>query len=535
MADLKVLIVDDEKLIRNLLKMRINWEEFGMEIVGEASGSKEALEMVESLKPDIIFTDVCMPVMSGIELSKAVAEKYPNIKIVIITGHDRFDYAKTSIKLGVFDYLLKPINGEEIRRVAEKLREKIKQERSHKNEFMNLKLQLDENLSYIREKFFNELLQVEMSRKEIQEKLSSLKLDMKPDTDTYQSAVVEISNSTENNEEDLKNFCFEQVVSLAENINKDSYCVNIFKDNSNKLVILSNSDSFDMEDFCGKLKTRIIKKYKCFACIGIGNKGQGIQKVKESYNQACEALNYKLIRGKNQIINYEEIVAENDNKWEIGSEQIEKLTFCVKSGLEDKAHGLVEEMFSDFCYNRHNTIVRVRMVLIGVLSACQQVIMENGKAAGDLKEFSSIDYDYISILDNVPDIKSYLKKYISNIILAVKKSSAKMTNRLIEQIKEYIQQNMHSSKLSLSSVAREFYISPGHLSRLFKQETNQTFVNYVTKIRMNKAMELLKETDLKVYQVGEKVGIDDPHYFSIIFKKFTGISVNKFRKINRSH
>jgi len=534
LADLKVLIVDDEKLVRNLLKMRIKWEEFGMKIVGEASSSKEALELVETFKPDIIFTDICMPVMNGIELSKVIAEKHPNIKIVIITGYDRFDYAKTSIKLGVFDYLLKPINGEEIRRVAEKLREKIKMERSHKNEYINLKLQLDENLSYIREKFFNELIQTEMSEKEILERLSCLKLDMKPDTDFFQAAIAEMSNLTEKLEGDLESFNFELVVNLAESINNDNYKLNIFKDNSNKLVLISNNDGFDMEGFCGILKTKITKRYKCAVCIGIGNKVQGIQGIKKSYTQACEALNYKLIKGKNQIINYRDVVVVNENKWEVSADKIEKLTFCIKSGLGDKASEFVEEIFSDFYYNRQNTIVRVRMVLIGVLTACQQVIMENGKIPHDLKEFNTIDYDYISVLDNIPDIKGYMKKFISDLIRVINKSGEKVSNRLIEQIKEHIQKNMHSSKLSLSSVAREFYISPGHLSRLFKQETSQTFVNYVTKIRINKAMELLKETDLKVYQVGEKIGIDDPHYFSIIFKKYTGLSVNKFRKINRS-
>ena len=140
-------------------------------------------------------------------------------------------------------------------------------------------------------------------------------------------------------------------------------------------------------------------------------------------------------------------------------------------------------------------------------------------------------YEEVSRIDNLPELKGYLKSLVFDIIEKILNSNQKKANKVINQIKEYISNNIQDSDLSLAGVAREFYVSPNHLSRLFKQETTHTFVEYITAMRMEKAVKLLKETDFKVYQIGDMVGIDDPHYFSIIFKKFTGLSVNDFRKI----
>jgi two-component system response regulator YesN len=133
-------------------------------------------------------------------------------------------------------------------------------------------------------------------------------------------------------------------------------------------------------------------------------------------------------------------------------------------------------------------------------------------------------------MDNLPELKNYLKKLMISIIDKVNCTNEKKTNKKIREIQKYITDNLHQPDLSLAGIAKEFYISPSHLSRLFKQEKSQTLVEYITKVRIDKAVSLLRDTDLKVYQVGERVGINDPHYFSIIFKKNIGLSVNDFRK-----
>ncbi|MCX7711797.1 MAG: response regulator [Clostridia bacterium] len=530
---LKVLIVDDEHLIRNLLKMRIDWEEIGMEIAGEAASAKEALELVDSIIPDIIFTDICMPFMDGIEFSKIVIEKYPHIKIVIVTGHDEFEYAKRSIKLGISDFLLKPINKVEIKKVALDLKEKIESQRTHKHEYDKLKLQLEESLPYIREKVLNELLQSELNQDEISKRLNYFKIGLNPGTDVFQIAVVEVSSSFKDvvEGEEQKILLDIQCADIIRQTFREDEYVTVFYDYAGKIVILSNNEELDLTDCCEMVKICIINKCKCFISIGIGNKVNGLSNIKLSYSEACDALNYKVVVGKNQVVNYNDINFNTDSQWRVNPNKIEKLNFYIKTGIKDKASEFIDETLPEFFYCRNNAVDKIRLEAFDILLACQHAVLELNISTAELWGDNTQPYSEISKIDNLPELKDYLRSLVSNIIDKIHSSNEKKANKLINQILEHIQKNIHESELSLSGVAKEFFISPSHLSRLFKQETQQTFVEYITKMRMEKAVRLLKETDMKVYQVGEMVGIADPHYFSILFKKFTGVSVNDFRKI----
>ena len=155
---LKVILVDDEHLVRDLLKNCIKWDDIGMKVAGEASNAHEALDLIEMLMPDIIIADIHMPFIDGIEFSRIVIEKYPHIKILILTGYEEFEYAQKCVKVGVADFLLKPINDDEIIKALLKIKEKINEERNYRNEYDQLKVQLEESLPYLKEKFLNELL-----------------------------------------------------------------------------------------------------------------------------------------------------------------------------------------------------------------------------------------------------------------------------------------------------------------------------------------------------------------------------------------
>lgn len=532
MSSLKVLIVDDEFLIRNYFKKRICWEELGMEIAGEASSAREALDLIDQIIPDIIFTDICMPFMDGIEFSKVVVEKFPHIKIVIVTGHDEFDYVKRSIKLGISDFLLKPVNPEEIRKVALELKSKIELERTHIKEYEKLKLRLDESLPYMQEKFLNELLLSELDQFEMVDKMAYFKIDMSGQSDVFQTAVVEVSDSLKEaheREEGLILLAMKCSDLIRQVLKEDPY-VHVFFDNGRKIVILSNNESLDLTDCCETIKALLINRCKCFVSIGIGNKIHGLKNIKVSYREACDALNYKVVIGKNQVVNYNDITYNSDQSWRGIPNKGEKLDFFIKTGMKHKAIELIDELFSESCFNLSITIENLRLEAFDILSTCIRVLLELKIDTSSLWEKNSQPYEDVFRMDNLLEMKDYLKSLIDKVISKIHSFNERKVNILIVQIQEYIEQNMHDANLSLSAIAKEFYISPSHLCRLFKQETKQTVVEYITRQRMEYAKKILKETNLKVYQIGEMVGINDPNYFSTIFKKFTGLSVNEFRK-----
>lgn len=533
MANLKVVVVDDEFLIRNYFKRRIRWEDLGMEVAGEASSAREALDLIDQIVPDIIFTDICMPFMDGIEFSKIVAEKFPHIKIVIITGHDEFDYAKRSIKLGISDFLLKPVNPEEIKKVALELKSKIESERMHIKEYEKLKQRLDESLPYMREKFLNGLLSGELDQEEILDKLTYFKIDTNQESNTFQTAVVEVSSSIRGGrekEEELILLAMQCSDIIRQILREDQY-VQVFFDNGRKIVILSNNGELDLTDCCEIIKNLIINRCKCFVCIGIGNRAHGLKNIKITYREACDALNYKVVIGKNQVVNYNDIMYNSDHSWRGIPNKGEKLDFFIKTGMKDKATELIDELFSEACFDLSVTIENIRPEAFDILSVCMRVLLELKIDTVSFWGKHTQPYEAVSRMDNLFELKDYLKSVIEKVIDKIHCLNEKKANMLIMQIQAYIQQNMHNADLSLSTIAKQFYVSPSHLCRLFKQETKQTVVEYITKARMECATKLLRETNLKVYQIGEKVGINDPTYFSTIFKKFTGISINEFRKI----
>lgn len=532
MANLKVLVVDDEYLIRNLLKLRINWADYAMEIAGEASSAKEALDLMDELLPDIIFTDICMPFMDGIEFSRLVVEKYPYVKIVIITGHDEFEYAKSGIKLGIFDFLLKPINAEEIKKVAKSLQEKIVQERFRENEYEQLKLRLEKGLPYVREKVLYELLQRDLDIDGIKEKLEYFKIGLNDKTDFFQTAAIEVGYSVERMEMRQEDRILLNIrcVDIIRSVFRDDNYVNVFFDYAGKIIILSNNDNVDMTECCEVIKTQVINKCKCNISIGIGNKLQGLRNICVSYKEADDALQYKVVIGKNQVVSYKDINFATNEESVANPHNNDRLSFNMKAGLKEKTLELIDQMLPESVYTRSNTMERIRLEVFDILLTCQRVLLELGIIAGDLWENNTQPYEDVSRMDNLPELKSYLKNMLSEIIDMINISNEKKTNGKIEQIRKYINSNIQRPDLSLTEIAKEFFISPSHLSRLFKQETAQTIVEYITKVRIERALKLLRDTDLKVYQIGELVGINDPHYFSILFKKNTGSSVNEFRK-----
>jgi two-component system response regulator YesN len=397
---LKVMIVDDEPLVRDLLEKCVNWGDLGIEIVGKAASAFQAIDLLDKLTPDIVFTDICMPSMDGIELAEKVLEKYPRTKVVIITGYEDFEYAQRSIKAGVKDFILKPINDEEITKVTLKIKSVIEMEKEHFDEYQLMKEQLKENSPYLKEKFFNELLLNDFEAAEIETRLQYCNI---PDIGTsFQVAVMEVHDNQNLNPEERLAFKIRCYDLIRKHLEKESL-VTVFLDNRQRMVILNHSEKLELSACCEEVRTFLVQQLPCSVCIGEGQRHQGLGNIRLSYQEACEAFQLNFFR---------------NNK----------------------------------------------------------------------------------------------------------------TSKIIQDVQHYLNEHYHNQELSLVNVAKVFYLNPSYLSRIFRQEVHRTFVDYLTEIRMENAIRLIKTTDLKAYQVAEAVGINDPHYFGICFKKYTGLSFCDYRR-----
>ncbi|TCL71572.1 two-component system response regulator YesN [Hydrogenispora ethanolica] len=529
---LKVIIVDDEYLVRDLLKNCIDWNRYGMIIAGEAASAPEALELIERETPDILFTDICMPCMDGLEFSALAIERHPPLKVVVLTGHEEFEYAQRSIKVGVSDFLLKPINDEEIAKVAARLQDTIARERNRQDEYCRLKEQLTEHLPYLREKFFNELILNPASAggNDLRSKLTYYGIELAGDN--LQVAVLESMDldRTANSWEEDRLVLAMQGMELVRQTLAEHPFDHCFFDNSQRVVILHSEAGFDLNELCEAIKTAALRRLTGAFCIGIGGAYQGLEHICHSYKEACFALRYKVLLGKNQLIHYSDLHVAEEREWHFQSEQSELFEFYLKAGLSEKALDLIEDFYQPLSHAQNVALAPIRVIAANLVSWVLNVLTGQGINLADIFEDTLQPYQDVFTIDTLPEMKDYLKQLTLRSIAAVHSAQNRKVNKLTAKIQEYLLVHYPCSNLSLAGVAKEFYLNPSYLSRIFKQTVGQSFVEFLTQIRMEKAIKMLKETDLKVYQIAERVGIGDPHYFSICFKKYTGMSVNDFRK-----
>ncbi|SCZ08358.1 two-component system, response regulator YesN [Paenibacillus polysaccharolyticus] len=537
MEPLKVLLVDDEYLIRNLLRMRIDWQEQGMQIVGEACDAAEALEQVELLHPDIVFTDIYMPKMDGIELSGLILKRYPNIKIVVVTGHDEFEYARQSVKLGISDFILKPIRSTELLQVTAKLREAIEQERGREYELTKLRKEMKRSLPYLKERFVNQWLQGMLNEEEVREQLHFYGIPIAADHPQSRVAIIEIQaaspSQAETSTEEVQILMrMDGLKHVQAYYQQDIYKI-IVMDTHNRIVILAThpdaKPTEQAEQLLGELRCLLkVDGSEADVTIGIGQLYSGWESVCIAYREACRALDYQTFVGKNQVIFFEDLViagAKQSQPYRSDKGLLEQLQFCISVGAEEEAVSLLRQILAAPFFNT----AQFRMAAMDVITECQRVVME--QQLEDEQVFNQEAVAVILMSEHLPDLRRMLEQHVRAISGVIKaKRQAKEVN-LIDQVKAYLEEQMSNAEVGLSSTAAAFYVSPGHLGRLMKKETGQTFVEYLTQLRMKKAESLLKQTDLKGYEIGEQVGIPDPQYFSVLFKKQFGRSMNEYRNV----
>ncbi|WP_438434988.1 response regulator [Gorillibacterium sp. sgz500922] len=523
MEKLKVLLVDDEYLIRNLLRMRIDWENQGLSIVGEASNAEEALELVDRLRPDIIFTDIYMPNINGIEFSGRVLKKYPHIKIVVVTGHDEFAYAQQGIKIGISDFILKPIRATDLLHVTDKLKGILAAERTREKELEKLKRDLERNFPYLREKFLHQWLEGALTKAEIQDKASDFKLPELLQGGAFQIAVIELSPPVENQaEEQLLVWAMECHNSLHAFFRGNAQAV-ILSETRTRYVLIFFNPKEDSVGACKSLIAHLIGSSTCTACIGIGRRRENIAEAHLGYQEACRAVQDKAFVGHNQVVCIEDRVDVGEKPDRPNPELLRQLGFYVSVGSSHRAMELLR-LFFDASFSG---VAQFRMAAMGVITECQRATIEQ-----QLEDEQALSKDALGALmtaDTLPDVMRIVENYVLHVTEAIQVNRQAKDGNLISQVKEYLECNMHDPQLGLASTAAAFFVSPGHLGRLMKKETGQTFVEYLTAIRMKRAETLLKTTDLRGYEIGEQVGITDPHYFSTLFKKTNGRSMMEYR------
>lgn len=524
---IKLMIVDDEALIRNLLRQSIPWEALGVCAIKEAENAEQAMEDAGAFHPDLVITDICMTDMDGITLADALIRHYPGVKVVILTGYNEFAYAKRSISAGVSEFLLKPINPKEIRRVVLRIKEEIVQERAHVQEWDALKEQLKKDKPYARLAFLQKLLLNQVQPDELAAQLDYFGFDFTQSC--FQVAALSTAKNVRDSEEArqlLRIKCLRTIEHYLEG--KDGQLA--FLDVFGRIVLLSYQYQVDLEHSCRHILQRLEQEDDIIAHAGVGNAYERVEDMMASYQQAVEALDYAAFSRRPNTVCYDEVAYSVTSETQLKNGLLGKYEFYLKAGLEQRAC----ECAGEILRQAGDSIDDIRVAASRLVTSAMDVVASFGLAWDDVMDKPTELFPQLFSIPSARGITALIWDITAKIAACQRQQTMRRDERLTERIQDYIRKNMGNDELSLTVTADAFHLSTGYLSRILKKETGMNFVKFLLKTRMEQAALLLKTTELLGYQVGAAVGIPDSHYFSICFKKYAGMSVSDYKKECRS-
>lgn len=524
----KVIIVDDEELARKMLITSTNWNALHMEIIAEAVSGQDALSIMEEQIPDILFTDIKMPYMDGIELCNIITRRYPHVRIVVTTAFKDFDYAQQCISLGVSHFLLKPINRSDLVSILLKLREQIEKEKQQWLEFDHLKKILAKNHSFLRERFLLEFCENSTRSVSTEKQISYYFPDGIPSyiqVTLLEAHIPHSGNLTEEEHllQDMKNLEF-----IKKHL-ADIKNVEIFADNNHHLVMLAYSPEIQIVSLCEQLQRSIYQTSGNEILFGVGNPYDNFFKAEISWSEALESLKFSRYMPNRPIIIYQNDIHVQNTDWISSPAELEDIKFYVKAGLPDSVQKLLSPLYMESDGNLIS-LEHARILSMTLLSSAVNVANDIGIPLNDLFPDSGNFLLQILLGPTSLDLRSQTSAFLIRLATEIAAYRTNKSKTILWEVLQYMQTHLTDSSLSLNSVAETFHMNGSYLSRTFTKELGFSFSKYLNRLRMEYAITLLNTTDLKAYQIAEAVGIPDAYYFSNCFKKYTGTSIRDYRK-----
>lgn len=530
----RVMIVDDEPIIRKGLINFIQWDSLHCQIVCQAEDGIEAVEQLKSASPDIIITDIKMPGMDGIELTKHIYEHYPDIKVIMLTGHADFSYAQSAIKYGVADFVLKPTSTEKILEAVTKAKKLIAQAREKEAKIRTLEEKVTRNLAEMQDKCIRDILHGIISDKEtIKTKMKVLDIQL----DHYYVLLSEIKN-------------YEKTVMNANTASNENYITTLnnvfsvaFKNFKHYNTVMNNKllctlVSFNRKDCsecikdiittCEEVQDMIESFMKFDVSIGISSLQHDISHIATGYKEAQDALSYQFYNESNIFIYMPRSCEQTENGELSAIKQIDRIFSSVNSNNADEALQMFHQWMEEQ-KKKKQPIEFIKNAGILLCSLC-------------LKQLPNHHYDLSKVMENAENLysqilqsKSFdqLNQLLSSVIKSTvdfMTSSDAQSNHIIRKTQEYIEEN-YDKNIRLPLIAQYVHVNGSYLSRLYRKETGETLTEAITRVRMEKAKELLILTNLKTYEIASMVGIEDAAYFSQLFKKYTGMNPTDYKHL----
>lgn len=542
---LKTFLVEDEVVIREMIKKMIPWEQYGFELAGEASDGEMALPLILKSKPDLLITDIKMPFMDGLTLCKLVKKELPDIKIVILSGYDDFNYAKQAINIGVEDYLLKPITKNAFIERLEEIHNRYEHEKTQKEYYEKFKLEMQEYERNASRDFFESLVRADFDLEEIYRRADRLNLDIVAEAYNILIFTPDASDSSYNSSEGYSDWEAE-VHKKIENYFLSHPVAMLFRHQvfSYAILVKGQRDTIK-KNTCECVETiqKIMEETRANVdwFVAVGEEADRLSRIKQSYHTAARTYAFRyLYDGHILYYNMLEQVKENSadtSKTEavqlknvnINALNPEILQKFLSSGLEDEVDSFVHDYFHAIGREPMESLVFRNYVVLNVHFSVLSFLKKIGYDDTELSREETDDVVKKTSQSTEASV-AYAEEVLKRAI-AIRDENAGSQNRsVLKQAIDFIDGHYMDEEISLNRVAHVANVSANHFSALFSQNMGQTFIEYLTSLRMDKAKELLRCTSKRSSEIAGEVGYKDAHYFSYLFKKTQGMTPSEYRK-----
>ncbi len=518
----RVLLVDDEEDIREGISRKMDWLGLGFSLVGEAANGQDALELAESLRPDVILTDIKMPFMDGLELCRILTDRLPAARFVVFSGFDAFEYAKQAIQMNVVEYILKPINADELSNVLRRLKNQLDRERAERRNVELLRSRYTENLPILRELFYANLLDGRIEPGTERERAAHLDIDLQGE-----EWAVGLAYIGSDRRDALSTLSVQKL--LEESLTADRCRLTLYNDWV--AVIVSLTESFTIYDLIRVLDrvcTLAASYLGLTLTVGVGAPCKELSGMARSAAEARTALEYRSMVGRGQVIYIGDLEPDGGQVLTFEEADERTLTAAVRLGSEQEVRDAAAALAGKI-REANPSAGQYNLFLMELVTHLMKMTRRSGVGVEEVfgTGFSLPIQD--SALPSLEELEDWCAERYLRLRTLIRRRQTDSAGQTVETAKEYIRQHYAESDLSVEKLCAYLHLSSTYFSTLFKRETGTSFTAYVTTVRMEAAAEAIRGTEEKTYLIAQRCGYEDPNYFSYVFKRHFGVTPTKYR------
>lgn len=536
---MKVLIIDDEPPVRESIKLLIQWDKYGVVQVREACNGEEALEMIERDKPQIVFTDIRMPVMDGIEVLKRLRERGERLKVIIISGYNDFEYVRSALKYGSFDYILKPIDEEELLSVFEKALESWHSEEQSRAASQQISMRANEFKPILADNMFSRLLQDPDQYRAVARTLQD-EYNIGQQSGNCRVAVISLAvldGGIRRKFESALDLLVFSITNICNELLQPHHAGIAFHhvNERQEIVVLLFQRAGDLQEAVQRIQRALQSVFRSRFYIGVGRSFPFPQGLPKSYGEARTVLKQRNLLDPHVWEHYYEDRKPGGLCCPLTAYE-DRLFLAMKRNDRDAIHGLLSEWG---CEVSELSCIRIsdlelwwqEFVLLVSRWNTDASALPAGDESAAVSSETGLTFELPLNESGELSIELLVRRMSGLLSDFASAADLPSTGRTIHEIEQYLRA-FYYEDINLQMLSERFYLSPSHISRTFKQQFGANLSDYVSRLRIEKAKVLLADPAIKISSIASSIGYQDEKYFSKAFKRFVGMSPKQFRNMH---